>query len=363
MKFLFFFVLLIVGFIVYVLFFTKPTMPAQVPAQNQTSTATNPAPATPQPSPEERKAAEEKSEKERKQAEADKKAKDEQQVKELAAKQEQEKKEREVRLAAFRAEKQNISLTTPVKSLYEALRQAAAQDKLVFYRYGNAQCPYCIIFNKYIKEGKVKVPAKYFIYVEIELNDKDSKENTISYFNETNQIYFPYICIMDGYDRILGISSGDKPVEEFNRFITESFLKKESSPPERIFKQGMPNVSVTGAIQDLDTGLKNAKAQNKRLYFAICKKTDIFSNFMRKSIANGRIFLPSEYFTYAELDNSNRAAMESFAHKFNISGSIKIPAVYIIAPDGKIVGSRGGGTQITEYNNFIADTYRKYKNP
>lgn len=107
------------------------------------------------------------------------------------------------------------------EDLTKALEKAKAENKMLFIQFGREACGNCQHLKKLIKENKLDLNSKEFVYADLNCDDKKTEELFFSKFTGGGST-LPFVVITDPSGKQLGFTSGYADEKAYNDFIEKA---------------------------------------------------------------------------------------------------------------------------------------------
>lgn len=117
-----------------------------------------------------------------------------------------------------------LAAPQPVTDLDTALTQAKKNKAQLFVVYGRDKCGNCQALRGYIKNGKLKLPADKFVYVELNCDDAKDRQEFGKRFKVEGRT-LPFVVIANAEGKQLAARTGYGKDTDFEKLIKDAGSK------------------------------------------------------------------------------------------------------------------------------------------
>ena len=129
-------------------------------------------------------------------------------------------------LAAGQAQAKKTEAVTDLK---DALKQAKADQKLLFIQYGREACGNCQALKQYIASKQLKLPTNEYVYADLNCDDRATSQEFFKHF-EVDGKMLPFVVVADPEGRLLASRTGYGDVNAYEDLIKAAKKKLPKEP-------------------------------------------------------------------------------------------------------------------------------------
>jgi thioredoxin-related protein len=108
-----------------------------------------------------------------------------------------------------------------VTNLTAALKQAKTEGKMLFVLSGRENCGNCQALKGLISSGKLSLPAKEFVYADVDWDDEKEGELFEAKFKVSGNM-LPFVVVASADGKQLAARSGYGTLKDFEKLLTEA---------------------------------------------------------------------------------------------------------------------------------------------